>query len=167
MRRPSWLSTHLAALRALLVLTVLLGLAYPLAVLAVSQLPGLQSRADGSLVTRTGSDTPVGSRLIGVDTRVPTGAPVAITRIPISGESYVTPHMAAGGTRAGTGGTVYMGVLAENGANGFPSSYPVPDVSGVVWSEQEYQDGKKVIGGITYTRWDRLPPTTYGRAAAG
>ena len=49
MRRPSWLSTHLAALRALLVLTVLLGLAYPLAVLAVAQLPGLQSRADGSL----------------------------------------------------------------------------------------------------------------------
>lgn len=65
MRRPSWLSTHLAALRALLVLTVLLGLAYPLAVLAVAQLPGLQSRADGSLLTRTGSDKPVGSRLVG------------------------------------------------------------------------------------------------------
>jgi K+-transporting ATPase ATPase C chain len=70
MRRPSWLSTHLAALRALLVLTVLLGLAYPLAVLAVAQLPGLQSRADGSLVHRAGSASststaPVGSRLIG------------------------------------------------------------------------------------------------------
>ena len=65
MRRPSWLSTHLAALRALLVLTVLLGLAYPLAVLAVAQLPGLQDRADGSLVARAGSDAPVGSRLVG------------------------------------------------------------------------------------------------------
>ena len=70
MSRPSWLSTHLAALRALLVLTVLLGLAYPLAVLAIAQLPGLQSRADGSLVQRTGSTSspspgPVGSRLIG------------------------------------------------------------------------------------------------------
>lgn len=63
--RSSWLSAHLAALRALLVLTVLLGLAYPLAVLAVAQLPGLRARADGSLVHAAGSTTPVGSRLIG------------------------------------------------------------------------------------------------------
>ena len=41
MRLPSWLAQHLAALRALLVLTVLLGLAYPLAMVAVGQLPGL------------------------------------------------------------------------------------------------------------------------------
>jgi potassium-transporting ATPase KdpC subunit len=48
-RLPSWLAQHWAALRMLLVLTVLLGLAYPLAVLAVAQLPGLKHRADGSL----------------------------------------------------------------------------------------------------------------------
>jgi len=65
MRLPSWLAQHLAALRALLLLTVALGLAYPLAITAVAQLPGLQSRADGSLLSGPGSRAPVGSRLIG------------------------------------------------------------------------------------------------------
>ncbi len=44
MRLPSWLAQHLAALRALLVFTVLLGLAYPLAMVAVGRLPGLDDR---------------------------------------------------------------------------------------------------------------------------
>jgi potassium-transporting ATPase KdpC subunit len=65
MRLPSWLAQHLAALRALLMFTVVLGLAYPLALTAIAQLPGLQSRAHGSLLTRPASDTPAGSRLIG------------------------------------------------------------------------------------------------------
>ena len=55
-RLPSWVRQHLAAVRALLVLTVLLGLAYPLAITAVAQIPGLRSRADGSLVDRDGRD---------------------------------------------------------------------------------------------------------------
>lgn len=49
MRLPSWLAQHLAALRLLLVLTVVTGIAYPLAVLAVAQLPGLRYHAGGSL----------------------------------------------------------------------------------------------------------------------
>lgn len=65
MRLPSWLAQHLAALRALLLLTVALGFAYPLAITAVAQLPGLHSRADGSLLSRPDSRAPVGSRLIG------------------------------------------------------------------------------------------------------
>jgi K+-transporting ATPase ATPase C chain len=92
MRRPSWLSTHLAALRALLVLTVLLGLAYPLAVLAVSQLPGLQSRADGSLVRSDGgSGAPVGSRLVGqsfTDAEGAALAPYFQTRPSAAGDGY-------------------------------------------------------------------------------
>jgi K+-transporting ATPase ATPase C chain len=63
MRLPAALSHHLAALRALLVFTVLLGLAYPLAVLAVAQLPGLREKAAGSLV-ESGSGVG-GSALIG------------------------------------------------------------------------------------------------------
>ncbi|WP_250033680.1 potassium-transporting ATPase subunit C [Paractinoplanes maris] len=63
MRLPNWLSQHLAALRALLVLTVLLGLAYPLAFVAIGQVPGLSGKAEGSLVTM--ADTTVGSSLIG------------------------------------------------------------------------------------------------------
>jgi K+-transporting ATPase ATPase C chain len=63
MRLPSWLSQHLAALRVLLVMTVLLGLLYPLVIFAVAQLPGLRGKAGGSLV-KVG-DTTVGSALIG------------------------------------------------------------------------------------------------------
>ncbi|OBH65225.1 K+-transporting ATPase subunit C [Mycobacterium intracellulare] len=54
---------HWAALRALLVLTAITGLAYPLFVWAVAQLPGLRERAEGSILTADGK--PVGSRLIG------------------------------------------------------------------------------------------------------
>jgi potassium-transporting ATPase KdpC subunit len=52
------------ALRALLVATVVLGLAYPPAVWGVARLPGLHDRAEGSVLT-----TPygAGSALIGVD----------------------------------------------------------------------------------------------------
>lgn len=90
MRRPSWLSTYLAALRALLVLTVLLGLGYPLLVLAVAQLPGLQSRADGSLLT-SGSGAPVGSRLVGqsfADADGVASAPYFQTRPSAAGDGY-------------------------------------------------------------------------------
>jgi K+-transporting ATPase ATPase C chain len=59
----SYLRTASAALRVLLVLTVVLGIAYPLLITAVAQVPGLQHRADGSLITRQGQV--VGSSLIG------------------------------------------------------------------------------------------------------
>ncbi|MGH3241506.1 MAG: potassium-transporting ATPase subunit C [Spirillospora sp.] len=60
---PGWLRRHLAALRALLVFTVVLGVLYPLAVTAVAQLPGLKDNADGSYVSAGGRQ--VGSELIG------------------------------------------------------------------------------------------------------
>ncbi|MCV7289191.1 potassium-transporting ATPase subunit C [Mycolicibacterium wolinskyi] len=54
---------HAAALRALLVLTVILGVAYPVFIWLVAQLPGLNHKADGSIVEADGK--PVGSSLIG------------------------------------------------------------------------------------------------------
>ncbi|MUL66041.1 K+-transporting ATPase subunit C [Mycobacterium sp. CBMA 234] len=54
---------HTAALRALLVLTVITGLAYPALIWAIAQIPGLKDKADGSLVTASGKV--VGSSLIG------------------------------------------------------------------------------------------------------
>lgn len=59
---PALVRQHLAAVRALVVLTVLLGVVYPLALTGIAQLiaPG---RADGSLVSRGGRL--VGSTLIG------------------------------------------------------------------------------------------------------
>jgi K+-transporting ATPase ATPase C chain len=60
---PAWLRQHIAALRGLLVLTVIFGIAYPLAVTAVAQIPGLQHRANGSLIHANGRI--VGSAVIG------------------------------------------------------------------------------------------------------
>jgi K+-transporting ATPase ATPase C chain len=55
----------LAGLRILVVLTVLLGIIYPLGVWVVSRIPGLEANAEGSQVTVDG--TTVGSSLIGID----------------------------------------------------------------------------------------------------
>ncbi len=69
MTAMNWFSTTLrqawAGLKLLLVLTVLTGILYPLAVWGVSRLPGLQGNAEGSIVSVNGQ--PVGSERIGVD----------------------------------------------------------------------------------------------------
>ena len=62
-RLLSSLRRHAAALRILIIFTVIFGVLYPLAVTAVAQIPGLQSRADGSLIKVNGKV--VGSKLIG------------------------------------------------------------------------------------------------------
>jgi K+-transporting ATPase ATPase C chain len=54
---------HWAALRALLVLTVIVGGAYPLVIWLAAQLPGLHDKANGSIVEVNGK--PAGSSLIG------------------------------------------------------------------------------------------------------
>ncbi len=59
----NYLRTASAALRLLIVLTILCGVIYPLVITAIAQLPGLKSRADGSLVKRDGKV--VASSLIG------------------------------------------------------------------------------------------------------
>ncbi|SPM35320.1 K+-transporting ATPase subunit C [Mycobacterium rhizamassiliense] len=57
------LRQHWAALRALLVFTVILGFGYPLLIWLLAQLPGLHDRAEGSILTAGGK--PIGSRIIG------------------------------------------------------------------------------------------------------
>jgi K+-transporting ATPase ATPase C chain len=59
----SSLRQHVAALRMLLIFTVILGIGYPLLIAAIAQIPGLQSRADGSAIKQDGKV--VGSSLIG------------------------------------------------------------------------------------------------------
>jgi K+-transporting ATPase ATPase C chain len=85
-RFTSSLRQHLAALRILLVLTAVLGVLYPLAVTAAAQLPGLKSRADGSLVRVNGSV--VGSRLLGQSFLDPAGNPLV---------QYLQPRPSAAG----------------------------------------------------------------------
>jgi potassium-transporting ATPase KdpC subunit len=64
MRRPNRLTVPFAALRMVLVFTVLLGLCYPLGMTLLAQLPGLRDQANGSMLDGP-NGRPVGSALIG------------------------------------------------------------------------------------------------------
>jgi potassium-transporting ATPase KdpC subunit len=63
MKFSSVLRQHWAALRALLLFTVILGIGYPLFIWLVAQVPGLNGKANGSIIDVNGK--PVGSSLIG------------------------------------------------------------------------------------------------------
>ena len=63
MKFSALLRQHWAALRALLVLTVIVGIGYPLFIWLVAQIPGLRDNSEGSIVAVDGK--PVGSSLIG------------------------------------------------------------------------------------------------------
>jgi K+-transporting ATPase ATPase C chain len=81
-----------AALRMLLVATVALGVAYPLAVYAVAHVPGLASQAEGSIVHSV-DGTPAGSSLIGIDPvpADPANDPYFHTRPSASAEDVLGP----------------------------------------------------------------------------
>ncbi len=110
MRLPSWLANHLAALRALLVLTVLTGVLYPLAVLAVAQLPGLRHHADGSLVKL--GDTTVGSAIIGQSFTDKNGKPLV---------QYFQTRPSAGGYDPTASGASNLGPESTVDSAGRPS----------------------------------------------
>jgi potassium-transporting ATPase KdpC subunit len=74
-RLPAWLRQYAASLRLLLVFTVVLGIGYPLVILAIAQIPGLQHRADGSLIHLDGKV--VGSAVIGQAFTDAKGNPIA------------------------------------------------------------------------------------------
>ena len=63
MNFSNFVRQHWAAFRALLVLTVITGIAYPLFIWLVAQVPGLRDNANGSIIEVDGK--PVGSSLIG------------------------------------------------------------------------------------------------------
>ena len=52
-RLPAWIGQHLAAVRAIIVLTIITGFIYPLAVLGIGQ-AAFHSQANGSLVSANG-----------------------------------------------------------------------------------------------------------------
>ncbi|MDX3193019.1 potassium-transporting ATPase subunit C [Streptomyces sp. MN03-5084-2B] len=85
-----------AGLRVLLVMTVLLGILYPLAVWAIARVPGLDSKAEGSIVTQDGQA--VGSSLIGVD---PVAADPAHDPWFHTRPTVVTPDLPSGASNKG------------------------------------------------------------------
>ncbi|TNC22461.1 potassium-transporting ATPase subunit C [Amycolatopsis alkalitolerans] len=91
------LKQTMAGLRVLLVFTVLLGVLYPLGIWVVSRIPGLQSNAEGSVVTVHGQA--VGSSLIGIDPVAPDPAhdPYFHTRPSASGDPASTGGSNLGG----------------------------------------------------------------------
>lgn len=91
---------HWAALRALLVLTVIVGVGYPLFIWLVAQLPGLRSHAQGSIVRVDGK--PVGSSLIGQSFTDSAGDPLPQyfqSRPSTAGRGY--DPLASGGSNLG------------------------------------------------------------------
>lgn len=71
MKFSSVIRQHWAALRALLVLTVIVGLGYPLLVWAVAQIPGLRDKANGSIIEVDGR--PLASSMLGQSFTDPDG----------------------------------------------------------------------------------------------
>jgi K+-transporting ATPase ATPase C chain len=94
-RLPLWLRQHVAALRALLVFTVLLGIAYPLVILGIAQIPGLKHRADGSPIKVDGKV--VGSAVLGQAFTDAKGNPIPKyfqSRPSVAGTGYDPPATA-------------------------------------------------------------------------
>jgi K+-transporting ATPase ATPase C chain len=84
-----FVARHVAAVRVLLVFTLLLGIGYPLAMVGVAQIPGLDSRAEGSLATSGGQV--IGSRIIGQSFTDADGNPVPAyfqSRPSVAGDGY-------------------------------------------------------------------------------
>ncbi|MBL8926229.1 MAG: potassium-transporting ATPase subunit C [Pseudonocardia sp.] len=99
-----------AALRMLLVATVVLGLVYPLAVWGVARLPGLHGPAEGSVVTAA-DGTPAGSSLIGIDPvpADPAADPYFHTRPSASAQGVLgpgDPSTSGGSNQGGFSGTL-------------------------------------------------------------
>ncbi|CAM3402481.1 potassium-transporting ATPase subunit C [Mycobacterium intermedium] len=100
MKLGNMIRQHLAALRALLVFTVILGLGYPLLIWLLALIPGLHAKAEGSIITADGK--PVGSRLIGQLFTDASGNPLPRyfqTRPSAAGAGY--DPMASGGSNLG------------------------------------------------------------------
>jgi len=112
----SSLRTLAAALRMLLVLTVILGIGYPLAVTAIAQLPGLRAHADGSLISVHGQT--VGSKLLGQNFLDDKGNPLS---------QYFQPRPSA----AGSSGYDPTATSASNlGPESIVDILPDPSVKG-------------------------------------
>ncbi|TCO54889.1 potassium-transporting ATPase subunit C [Actinocrispum wychmicini] len=106
----------LAGLRILLVMTVVLGVLYPLGVWLVSRIPGLEANAEGSVVSQNGQ--PVGSALIGIDPQAKDPdhdpyfhtRPSALAKDPLGQADLSTP---SGASNKGMDNADYLAIVQQ------------------------------------------------------
>jgi potassium-transporting ATPase KdpC subunit len=109
------LRQHVAALRMLIVFTIVLGIGYPLFITLVAQIPGLQSRADGSQLKVDGKV--VGSKLLGQNFTDTNGNPLV---------QYFQPRPSA----AGDGYDPTASSASNLGPESIVDTLPDPSVKG-------------------------------------
>ncbi|MFF2819762.1 K(+)-transporting ATPase subunit C [Kitasatospora cineracea] len=98
--------THLTALRMLLVMTVILGLAYPLLVTGISQL-AFADKANGSIVTSGGKE--IGSSLLGQNYDLPKKDPNNADEQAQPDPKFFQPRPSAGSYDPKTSGASNLG----------------------------------------------------------
>ncbi|MFE2349435.1 K(+)-transporting ATPase subunit C [Kitasatospora cineracea] len=103
---PTFLRTHLTALRMLLVMTVILGLAYPLLVTGISQL-AFADKANGSIVTSDGKE--IGSSLLGQNYDLPKKDPNNADEQAQPDPKFFQPRPSAGSYDPKTSGASNLG----------------------------------------------------------
>ena len=128
----SYLRQGVAALRVLLLLTVLLGIAYPLAITAIAQVPGLKSGADGSLHARGGHT--VGSALLGQGFTDAKGRPL---------RQYFQARPSAGGYDPTASGASNLGPESVEDAPGAPSLLSTVCARSLAVGRLEHVDGRR------------------------
>lgn len=112
-RLPMWIGQHLAALRAMVVLTVICGIIYPIAMWGVSQ-AAFHNQANGSPVSYNGKV--VGSSLICQEFVNSKGDPLA---------QYFQPRPSAAENTSSVGTSKYGCDANDSGASNLSASNPV------------------------------------------
>ncbi|MFE6055690.1 potassium-transporting ATPase subunit KdpC [Kitasatospora sp. NPDC056446] len=108
---PTSVRTHFTALRALLVLTVILGVVYPLVVTGISQV-AFGDKANGSIVTSDGKE--VGSSLLGQNFNLPKANPDDPKEEAKPDPKWFQPRPAANGYAGDNSGASNLGPNSED-----------------------------------------------------
>ncbi|KJS56293.1 K(+)-transporting ATPase subunit C [Streptomyces rubellomurinus] len=108
---PAIVRTHFTALRVLLVLTVILGVAYPLLVTGISQV-AFSDKANGSIVKSDGKE--VGSSLLGQNYNLPKKNPDDKEEVALPDPKWFQPRPAANGYAGDNSGASNLGPNSED-----------------------------------------------------
>ncbi|MFE2412122.1 K(+)-transporting ATPase subunit C [Kitasatospora sp. NPDC059408] len=108
---PTTVRTHFTALRMLLVLTVILGIAYPLLVTGISQV-AFSDKANGSIVKSDGNQ--VGSSLLGQNYNLPKKNPDDPKEEPVPDPKWFQPRPSANNYAGDNSGASNLGPNSDD-----------------------------------------------------